>query len=278
MRKNKKFSKNIFIIMNNEMENNIQKKDNSQYFSDCTYYALPPYNRGSKIWILIAFNKSLFKTLLCCISIIKNENKETILTILDYLSLKYNFNPNIITLDFGRGPYVAFKTKFPNCRIFPCFFHFIQRILLHLKEINSTNKTLKKKAKDLLANIKLLCFINNNEIDSFYDKIYRKYNKTFPKFFKYFNNTYLDKGLFSDRNWNYYNISSLFNNNDLYFFTNNICESNNRTLNLKYIGVCKSYYGFRNAILELINIFKEKKPYEEKYCSITHALDYYGKN
>ena len=105
----------------------------------------------------------------------------------------------------------------------------------------------------------------NKEIDSFYDKIYRKYNKYFPKFFKYFINTYLDKGLFSDRNWNnYYNISSSFNNNDLYFCTNNICESNNRTLNLKYIGVCKSYYWFGNAILELINEFKEKKPYEEK--------------
>ena len=70
---------------------------------------------------------------------------------------------------------------------------------------------------DLLANIKLLCFINNNEIDFFYDKIYRKYNKYFPKFFKYFNNTYLDKSLFSDRNWDYYNISSLFYNNDLLF-------------------------------------------------------------
>ncbi len=89
----------------------------------------------------------------------------------------------------------------------------------HLKEINSNNNNLKLKTLDLLANIKLLCFINNNEIDSFYDKIYRKYKIYFLQFFKYFNNTYLDKGLFSDRNWNYYNISASFNNCDLYFFT-----------------------------------------------------------
>ena len=110
------------------MEYNIQKNDNSQYFSYCTYYSLPPYQRGSKIWILLSFNKTLFKTLLCCISIIKNENKEIILTILYYISLKYNFNPNIITLDFGRGPYVAFKTKFPNCRVFPFFSFYTENI------------------------------------------------------------------------------------------------------------------------------------------------------
>ena len=63
----------------------------------------------------------------------------------------------------------------------------------------------------------------------------------------------------------------------IYYLTNNFCDSNNRALNLIYIGVCKSYYGFRNAILELFNIYKEKKPYKEKYCSITGALDYYGK-
>ena len=31
--------------MNSDMENNIQKKDNIQYFSDCTYYAIAPFSK-----------------------------------------------------------------------------------------------------------------------------------------------------------------------------------------------------------------------------------------
>ena len=67
------------------------------------------------------------KTLLCCIAIIKNKNKETILALLDCLYNKYTFNPKLISLDFNRGPYIAFKHKYPNCGISPCFFHMIQR-------------------------------------------------------------------------------------------------------------------------------------------------------
>jgi hypothetical protein len=43
------------------------------------------------------------KTLLYGMALIKNENKETIIKIFDYLNLKYNFQPNIMSMDFGRG-------------------------------------------------------------------------------------------------------------------------------------------------------------------------------
>ena len=108
--------------MNEDMENNIQNTDNMQYFSDTTYYVIPPYNKSYKLWILLTFNKKFMKTLLCCMALIKNENKETITKIFVYLNLKYNFKPNIISMDFGRGPYKAVIHKYPNCRIFPCFF------------------------------------------------------------------------------------------------------------------------------------------------------------
>ena len=117
--------------MNEKMEDNIQNINNTQFFSDC-YYAIPPFNKGAKLWILLAFNNTLMKTLLCTISLIKNENKETVTALLDYLHLKYNFQPKKITLDFGRDPISAFKNKYPNCTIVPCFFHFLQRIIKHL--------------------------------------------------------------------------------------------------------------------------------------------------
>ena len=87
-RKFKIYTKNIYIIMNKEMEFNITNKNNSQYFTESTYYAISPYNKGSKLWIHLGFNKEFMKNLLCCIAIIKNENKETIIRIFDYLTKK----------------------------------------------------------------------------------------------------------------------------------------------------------------------------------------------
>ena len=46
--------------------------------------------------------------------------------------------------------------------------------------------------------MKLLCFINNENIDDFYLMIKKQYKKNFPKFFIYFENTYLFSRLFSD--------------------------------------------------------------------------------
>ena len=57
-----------------------------------------------------------------------NENKETILTILDYLYQKFKFYPEIITLDFGQGPYKAIKEKYPVIIIILCFYHYINII------------------------------------------------------------------------------------------------------------------------------------------------------
>lgn len=57
-------------------------------------------------------NKDMMKTILCCIAIIKNENKETIMRIFEHLINKYNFKHNLLTMDFGRGPYQSTKIKF----------------------------------------------------------------------------------------------------------------------------------------------------------------------
>ena len=55
--------------MNAKMEENIQNINNTQLFSNCTYYAIPPFNKGAKLWILLAFNNNLVKTLLYTISL-----------------------------------------------------------------------------------------------------------------------------------------------------------------------------------------------------------------
>ena len=63
------------------------------------------------------------------------------------------------------------------------------------------------------------------------------------------------------------------------FYTNNICESMNRTLNSKYIGGCKTYYAFKNCILDIIDFYTNKQViYQERNISITRSLAFYVKN
>ena len=47
----------------------------------------------------------------------------------------------------------------------------MQRIYIYLPELKNKSNPNYIMAKDLIANIKLLCFINNDEIDNFFCKI-----------------------------------------------------------------------------------------------------------
>ena len=101
IRKNKTFEKELFILMTKEMENNLISEDNTQYFADCTYYAIPPNKNKYKLFLILGFNKKKQKSVLCNISITCNENKETFITVFNFLKNKYNFYPKIITSDYS---------------------------------------------------------------------------------------------------------------------------------------------------------------------------------
>ena len=87
IRKNKKYKKDIYIIMNEEMESNIKEKDNIQFFTDIAYYAIPPKPVKYKILILLAFNNKEFKSILYSIALIANENKETLIKFMNFLKI-----------------------------------------------------------------------------------------------------------------------------------------------------------------------------------------------
>ena len=89
-RKGIKYEKDIYIIVNTEMKENIKNEKNIQYFFDVTHYATPPNNKKYRILIILSFNSELFRTLLCSISIITKKNKETFCIIFDYLKKNIN--------------------------------------------------------------------------------------------------------------------------------------------------------------------------------------------
>ena len=276
-RKNKIFNKDIFVIMTDQMEENIVKKENIQYFFDVTYYATPPGIYKFKLLVILAFNRELFKSIIINLSLIQNENKETFVTILSYLKNKYNWHPNNVTIDYSKAEKKALTEVFPNIQFIPCFYHYMVNITKHIPELKSKNKSLKLIAKDCLANIKLLSFVPLSKFNNFYNLIVDKYRVKIPKFFKYFEKNYIRGKIFDKTIWNYTKAINNNINNDIIFYTNNIVESFNSIINKKLIGLCRTMYNYKRALVEVISLYEMKDKYIERKISITRALEHYIK-
>lgn len=170
-RKNKIYTKDIFLLITNEMKINIKNPNIKQSFMDCTYYAIPQNNHNFKLLIILGFDTVEYKTKLLLISIIKNENIEMFMTILKYLRDNLYYNPKIMTCDCNNAEIISIKRIFPDCQIILYFFHIIKNCVHKLPELKSKVKTKKLRAKNLLANIKLLLFVNANNIETMFKKI-----------------------------------------------------------------------------------------------------------
>ena len=110
--------------MNKSMEENIKLNDNIQHFVDVMHYFSPPSKVKYKLFGILAFNQYKYKTILCNLSLIENENAETFITILAHLKNIYNFNPQKISLDFSKVEYKVIINVFSNVIFIPFFlFH-----------------------------------------------------------------------------------------------------------------------------------------------------------
>lgn len=69
---------------------------------------------------------------------------------------------------------------------------------------------------------------------------------------------------FKKEMWNYTKVILNNNNNSIIFYTNNICESFNSTLNKKYIRYCKTMYNFKMCIYDIIKIYEAHSTYKDK--------------
>ena len=154
----------------------------------------------------------------------------------------------------------------------------MNNIIKLIPELRNKNKKIKNLAKDLLSNIKLLCFVNKNNIIPFFQKMKDKYEDDFQNFFKKFEKIYIKSNPYNELYWNYNSAIINNSNNDIMFFTNNFCERYNRTLNLKFISGCKSIYNFERSLKEFITLYNNMPLYQEGNISITRSLQYYAQN
>ena len=277
IRKNKKFKKTIYFFITEEMKNTLLNSTKfNQWFMDCTYYAIPRNNNQYQLLLIIGFNKQENISYLGSIVLIKNENIETFTSIFNYLKTNYNFAPISINVDCSIAEIISIKKNFPNTKIILCYYHILKRIIKHIPEIKCKDKLKKKKAMNLLANIKILLYLNKNKVKDFFNMIQKYYEKEFPSFIKYFYYNFFKKYPLNDLCW-VYDLNFIFENNNLdnFFLTNNICESTNRLLNMNYKGVCKSIKNFEDAIISLIDIYENKNKYVEGKFNITRAIALY---
>ena len=85
----------------------------------------------------------------------------------------FGFSPKIYTCNFNKASPKAVKSNFPNIYLVKCFFHFAM-YLETFKKLGLTNRDNIKETTKLTYNIKMLCFVEQENIYIIYIKNYLK--------------------------------------------------------------------------------------------------------
>ena len=131
---------------------------------DDTYFAIPRKNNNFKLLIILGYHRRINKTVIGAIILIKKQNQESFMKIFKYLNQKYNFYPDSINVDCNLAEIIAIKKSFNDCKIVICYYHIIKHIIQHLPQLRSADKIKKRKAHNLPNNIKIMLFINKDEV------------------------------------------------------------------------------------------------------------------
>ena len=148
-----------------------------------------------KIATVDYFNK---RTILIGFVHFKYTDLYSIYNIFKFLNINYNFQPKIIHSDFDKEISSAIKkSEFFNNKIIHIkwWLHFIKALRENLNRLKLSTKFNIKEIKSFLNNIKIICFININNIKKKKQFIienlekYKKYNE----FIKYLNSYLFNK-------------------------------------------------------------------------------------
>ena len=162
----------MYIILTKEMSREIKNKDIYQFFGDATYRCVPPTFRKYRLYILSGFNLQLKKTMIVAMILIPNETQITYKEMFKNLKNIFGFNPRLFNMDFNKAECIALKEIFPNVYIIKCFFHYIQCLYKYIKKSCLNIKEYKTDISELLLNLKMLSFIEPDNISYIYKKKY----------------------------------------------------------------------------------------------------------
>ena len=137
--------------------NLLKDKNINQYFVDGTYKVVP-YNNEFKcllIWMGFKYRLNLYQlSLVALLTSETSETSEIYTKFFIFLNIIYEFEPKLISCDFGKGNLKNFKNIYgeDNKRIITCFFHLTQAWWKKANSLNLRNKKYIKTTKVLIFN------------------------------------------------------------------------------------------------------------------------------
>ena len=124
------------------------------------------------------YNYNDNKNVLCAFILIMNEKKYIFDEVFKILTIKYKFNPNYIMCDFRISQIKAAQNIFPRCNIHYCIFHYSMALWKYFMTYGLGGKNIFLNNSELLFILQLLCFIDIENIEDFYKKIFKNIKKT----------------------------------------------------------------------------------------------------
>ena len=175
------------------------------------------------------------------------------------------------------GQIKGILSVFNDANLILCWFHALRNIKNKIPFLNSNNSNDKQISKNIIANLKLMFFIPEEDIEDFYRNIKNHYNNnSYKNFYKYMDKFIKKKINGKKYLWNY---SKLIRDNDInetkYFVTNNFVERTNKTLKENLLYNKSSFINFRNSVLMTDIYFENKNGYKMSNPNLSKALIYY---
>ena len=168
----RKREQKIIIIGNKKSYQYLDYKINDEYFLDVTFKIIPKKYLNYKMMIISTINKNYNTTKICCFIALKFTDTLSYIRIFEYLNKNFNFNPKIIHIDYENSLRLALKKDnifIKKPIIIFCYFHFIKSIREKLKKIKLCKKKLNNISSEIIKNIQIMCFINEDKVKKFQD-------------------------------------------------------------------------------------------------------------
>jgi len=275
-KKNNRDNRLIFFGINKNLEL-ITPNHTVEFFMDTTFKIIPVEFRPYKLFIISGIIKIEKKPKIFSMIMTKFTDNITYSHIFDYLFLNFGFKPKLIHSDYEASLALAInenKNIADDIIHTRCFFHYSQMVKRNLSKTGIFKKKMNTLSIEIISNIELLCFLNEENIDEFQKIIIKKLNsyKKLNSFVNYLKN-YLFK--LSPKIYNYSKLIEHFKNNnnnnnflEKLYTTNNICESINSKISFNLPKKQTNNFNFVSALSNILSnelIDANKKIYRKDY-------------
>ena len=280
----------------------LNKNNSIQFGIDATFKIIPKCFKKYKLITIYGIDKNDNIPKLACLICIQYMDSKSLIKLLSQLYISYNFSPYSITTDFAQAQIKALmKCEVFNRRpyIICCLFHFSQAIIKNMNKNNLINKKLNKRGVEILRNLEMLCFVDINKINAYFDNLKNiiNLNDNEKNFMNYFEKTWLKKykklfnysRLLQDtikcknlyinkkgKNNSYFPIKDKLKSLNKLYLTNNICENIHSCISKHLPNTRITKNNFRDTLNFIIkdNEFKNIAPIRRDYISRTLIIIY----